>query len=107
MPDIRETFERTMRSKAAIDAYTNYKKYRELIDSGRDPDTAFLQVFMGIYVLVPKEDRPDVVTYPRSMTLGELHGELKQAHAHYSSMMDEASEGTDYLQLLLKGNPKG
>jgi hypothetical protein len=96
-----------MRSKAAIDAYMNYKKYRELVDSGMDPDTAFLQVFMGIYVLVPKEERPDVVTYPRSMTLGELQDELKQAHAHYSSMMDEAKEGMDYLQPLVKGNPKG
>jgi hypothetical protein len=47
------------RSKAALSALKAYKRYMELIRSGVDRQTAFLQVFMGYHILVPKPPRPD------------------------------------------------
>jgi hypothetical protein len=98
MSDRERIFSKTMKSKAALDAARNVKKFHELIKSGVDPLSAFLQVFMGIYYLLPPEPpRPDYL-----MSLGELHSALKDAHAYYSQMKDEAKDDIEFIEGLLK-----
>ncbi|MEA3547743.1 MAG: hypothetical protein U9R66_08765 [Thermodesulfobacteriota bacterium] len=97
MSKAEETFKKTMRSKAAIDAAANVKKFYELIKSGVDPMTAFLQVYMGIYHLVaPGPPRPDYL-----MSLSELHVALKDAHSYYSQMKDESKTSIEFIETLL------
>jgi hypothetical protein len=93
-----EGFSRAMKSKAAIDAYRNLRAFRDLVKAGVDPDTAFLQVFMGIYVLVPKPPRPDTLLLGYPKTVAELTDALKEAHAEFSLLRDEAKEGIEYLK---------
>lgn len=94
-------WERTARSKAALDAARNMRKYHDLIESGVDQTTAFLQVFMGIYYLIPPEPpRPDYIS-----TVGELHSALKEAHAHFSQLKEEAEDALKFLEDLLRDKP--
>jgi hypothetical protein len=80
MATIEETFERTMRSKAAIDAAQALKTYHELLEDGVDPTTAFLRAFCGVHILVPKFPRPDY------STVRELYTATKEAHAYVTQL---------------------
>ena len=101
MSDPKRVLENTLRSKAMLDAARNVKKYHELIQSGMDPMTAFLQVFWGIYYVIPPgEPRPDYVG-----TLVELHAALKDANAFYAQMKDETEAHIGFLETIMK-NPE-
>ena len=92
---------RTAKSKAALDATKAMKKYHELIESGVEKTTAFLQVFMGIYYLIPPEPhRPNYIS-----TIGELHSAIKEAHAHFSQLKEEAEDALNFLEDLLREKP--
>lgn len=94
-------WQRTARSKAALDAAKALKKYHELIESGVDKTTAFLQVFMSIYYLIPPEPpRPDYIS-----TVAELHSALKEAYSHFSQLKEEAEDNLKFLETLLSENP--
>jgi len=97
MATIEETFERTMRSKAAIDAANAVKRFHELVKSGVDPTTAFLQVFCGVYYLVPPVPRPDYL-----LTVSNLYDATKEAHAYVAQLKDEAEEAMAFLEELMK-----
>lgn len=95
MPTIEETFQRTLASQAAIDAAKACKTFHELLENGVDPTTAFLQVFCGVYTLVPVVPRPDY------STVGELRVALKEAHAHLTQLIGEAEEAMAFLKELM------
>ena len=99
MADGEELFEKTNRSKAALDAFEAVKKFQELLKSGVDSTTAFLQVFCGIYYLVKPVPRPDYF-----LTIMDLHRALKDSHAHFSGLAQECKDGVAYLEPLLKEN---
>ena len=101
MSDGERTFELTMKSKAALDAAKAVKTYLELIESGVDHKTAFLQVFCGIYYLVPPQPpRPDYF-----LSLSDLYGANKDALAHFSLLKEEAAANIEFLEKVLSENP--
>jgi hypothetical protein len=97
MANIEETFERTMKAKAAIDAARAVKRFNELVKSGVDPTTAFLQVFCGVYYLVSPIPRPDYLS-----TMSDLYYATKEAHSHLTLLKDEAEEAMAFLEELMK-----
>jgi hypothetical protein len=92
MATIEETFERTMKSKAAIDAAQACKTFHELLKDGVAPTTAFLQVFCGVYYAVPPVPRPDY------STVGELYAATKEAHSYLTQLIGEAEEAMAFLK---------
>ena len=48
-----DTFNRTMKAKAVLDLFRSFKKFQELIESGLNHQTAFIQAFLGIYYAAP------------------------------------------------------
>ena len=102
MSNGERTFELTMKSKAALDAARAVKTYLELIESGMDHKTAFLQAFLGIYHAVPpRPPRPDYF-----LSLGDLYAANKEAHDHFSLLKDEAAANIEFLEKVLSENPK-
>lgn len=102
MSDGERTFELTMKSRAALDAAKAVKTYLELIKGGMDHKTAFLQVFCGIYYLVPPQPpRPDYY-----MSLSDLYSANKAAHAHFSLLKDEAAANIEFLEKVLSEKPQ-
>ena len=97
MSEIERIFDRTMRSKAAIDAAQAVMRFHELVSSDEDPTTAFLQVFCGVYYLLPPEPRPDYIT-----TVGELYAATKDAYAHVTKLKAEAEEAMAFLKGRMK-----
>lgn len=93
-------FEMTMRSKAALDAGRAVKKYLELIKSGEDHTTAFLQMFCNIFYVVPPQPRPDYI-----MSLNELYDANKDALAHYKLLEEEAEQNLKFLEDVLSVKP--
>ena len=102
MATIEETFERTMKTKAVIDAARAVKRFHELVKGGVDPTTAFLQVFCGVYYAVPPMPRPDYI-----MTVSDLYDAMKEGHLHLSQLTQESEDAIAYLEAHMKqGKPQ-
>ncbi len=100
MANAEDTFKRTMKTKAALDLFRAFKRFQDLLEDGVDSQTAFLQAFWGIYYVTLPIPRPDYVG-----TIGELHKEMIDAHAHLSQLTKESEGALTYIKNLVEPNP--
>jgi hypothetical protein len=102
MSNGEDTYTRTMKTKAALDLFRAFKKFQELVKSGVDSDTAFLQAFFGVYYAVPSVPRPDYI-----MTVSDLYDAMKEVHLHLSQLNQESEDAIVYLEAHMKqGKPQ-
>lgn len=97
MSNAEYTYTRTRRTEAVLNLFRAFKRYQELVKSGVDSDTAFLQAILGVYYAVPPVPRPDYV-----MTVSDLYGATKEAHAYVTQLKDEAEAAMAFLKDLMK-----
>jgi hypothetical protein len=97
MSDAEERFKQTMKTRAALDLFRAFKKFQELVKSGVDSDTAFLQAFFGVYYTMPPVPRPDYI-----MTVSDLYDAMKEAHLHLSPLNQESEDAIAYLEAHMK-----
>jgi hypothetical protein len=102
MSNGEDTYYETMKTKAVLDLFRAFKRFQELVKSGVDSGTAFLQAFMGVYYAVPPVDRPDYI-----MTIDELYNAMKETHSHLSQLNQETEDALAYLEAYMKqGKPE-
>ena len=101
MSNSDDTFQRTMQSKAALDAASAVKLYMELVENGWPSDRAFQVAFMGIKLTcipglkpLPEPDPP--------FALSSLYEAVKVAHANVSALKIRVEDDLKFLHGLIR-----
>jgi hypothetical protein len=102
MPDFEETFENTMRSKAALDIAQAFKLFTELTKSGWPRDKAFQVAFMGMAIFHVPGLKPLPEPDPPFFSAASLYETVQKAHSHVSSLKTYIEKDLMFLKTIMK-----
>lgn len=102
MPDFEETFENTMKSKAALDIAHAFKLFTELTESGWPRDKAYQVAFLGIAVFHVPGLKPLPEPDPPFFSASSLYETVQKAHSHVSSLKTCIEKDLMFLKTLMK-----
>jgi hypothetical protein len=96
-----DSFEKTMKSKAALDALNAVREYDKLIAAGWPKEKAFQVAFMGVHILFDPRIKPLPEPDP-PFSLEGLYQVVKEVQSHVSNLQRDVADDLAFLETLLQ-----